>query len=190
MRFSINLRLTVELNGSDILSRVSWRRLRSQVKKRDRGICQYCNQHAPDGAVDHVIPLSRGGSDELSNLVWACQSCNSSKGDKTPQEWVTGGTIVDQNVKVKKTKEAIRQEWEDADKELAVKLAPWWKEHSDEKGSRTRAVKYLFGEDVNTGGNFWRRTQKAIGLLKKGTVPIASLHDNGETTWTAAFLDW
>jgi 5-methylcytosine-specific restriction endonuclease McrA len=32
--------------------------------------------------VDHVIPVSRGGSDDLSNLVAACYECNKSKLDR------------------------------------------------------------------------------------------------------------
>ncbi len=35
-----------------------------------------------DLTVDHIVPLSRGGSDELSNLQFLCRSHNSSKGDK------------------------------------------------------------------------------------------------------------
>lgn len=32
--------------------------------------------------IDHVIPLCKGGSDDLENLVIACMSCNSRKGSK------------------------------------------------------------------------------------------------------------
>ena len=31
--------------------------------------------------VDHIIPLSAGGSDELDNLVYCCMRCNVNKGD-------------------------------------------------------------------------------------------------------------
>lgn len=65
----------------------SWQRLKPIVKKRDGTICQYCGHPAPDGHVDHKIPLSRGGTDSLDNLVWACPDCNLSKSNKTPQEW-------------------------------------------------------------------------------------------------------
>lgn len=47
--------------------------------------CFYCD--GPGGAVDHLMPRSRGGEDRLYNLVPACQPCNSSKGTNTPQEW-------------------------------------------------------------------------------------------------------
>ncbi|WP_203620386.1 HNH endonuclease [Streptomyces sp. SID8499] len=46
----------------------------------------YCD--APGGTVDHVIPLSRGGQHAEGNLVPACKSCNSSKGDKLLIEWL------------------------------------------------------------------------------------------------------
>ena len=65
----------------------SWKRLSDQVKNRDGSVCQYCGAYAPGGGADHVVPLSRGGTDALDNLVWACRECNSSKGDKTPKEW-------------------------------------------------------------------------------------------------------
>lgn len=41
--------------------------------------------------LDHVIPLSRGGHHALSNGVLACKSCNSSKQDKTLDEWAGPG---------------------------------------------------------------------------------------------------
>ena len=34
-----------------------------------------------DLTIDHVVPLSRGGTDEVSNLCFLCRSHNSKKGD-------------------------------------------------------------------------------------------------------------
>lgn len=48
--------------------------------------CAYCGTLAKL-TVDHVIPVSRGGKDEPSNVVPACSSCNSSKGTKLLSEW-------------------------------------------------------------------------------------------------------
>jgi hypothetical protein len=52
--------------------------------------CAYCGKLGtqdkdPQGNfwhLDHVVPLSQGGKDELNNLVKACQFCNLSKGAK------------------------------------------------------------------------------------------------------------
>jgi len=49
------------------------------------GLCAYCSRSYE--CIDHVIPLSRGGSNWPANLMPACKSCNSSKGDKTLEEW-------------------------------------------------------------------------------------------------------
>ncbi|MFI8830536.1 HNH endonuclease [Streptomyces afghaniensis] len=37
--------------------------------------------------VDHLVPLARGGAHSLSNLVPACQRCNTSKGAKDPYDF-------------------------------------------------------------------------------------------------------
>ncbi len=58
-------------------------RLRWRVLERDDFTCQYCGQSAPSVVlgVDHIIPVSKGGSDDMSNLRTACWSCNRGKGD-------------------------------------------------------------------------------------------------------------
>lgn len=48
--------------------------------------CAYCGGLWPT-EVDHVIPHSRGGSDDITNLAPACGPCNASKLDFTPDEW-------------------------------------------------------------------------------------------------------
>lgn len=48
--------------------------------------CTYCGKREAT-SWDHIVPRSRGGEDTRSNLVPACQSCNSSKGALTPHEW-------------------------------------------------------------------------------------------------------
>ena len=49
--------------------------------------CVYCWQKTKL-TIDHIIPLSRGGSDEIDNIVPACHSCNSKKHDKTAEEYL------------------------------------------------------------------------------------------------------
>lgn len=50
------------------------------------GPCAYCGDPFPT-QVDHVMPVSRGGSDDPANLVPACQFCNWEKLDFTADEW-------------------------------------------------------------------------------------------------------
>src|SRR5215213_10448687 len=54
-------------------------------------LCAYCGVPLPLEPVihvDHKLPLSRGGSNDPSNLVLACAHCNLSKGAKTAQEYI------------------------------------------------------------------------------------------------------
>lgn len=55
--------------------------------------CRFCGIHkndTPEGwlEADHAIPLSRGGTNWISNIVPACKSCNCSKGVKTFKEFM------------------------------------------------------------------------------------------------------
>lgn len=61
-------------------------RLRFEILRRDGHTCRYCGQSAPDVklTVDHVVPESLGGSDDPSNLVTACTSCNGGKASIAP----------------------------------------------------------------------------------------------------------
>ncbi len=50
------------------------------------GLCAYCGN--PAEAWDHVYPISKKGITTPSNIVPACTSCNSSKGDRNVFEWL------------------------------------------------------------------------------------------------------
>ncbi|TMQ34295.1 MAG: HNH endonuclease [Planctomycetota bacterium] len=68
------------------MSRVS-RALRRRVRRRARGLCEYCNScpelTGHDFTVDHVIPESRGGLTRMENLCWCCFWCNAFKQART-----------------------------------------------------------------------------------------------------------
>lgn len=46
--------------------------------------CHYCGRRAPEVAfhIDHVFPLSLGGTSNEENLTLACDECNIGKGNK------------------------------------------------------------------------------------------------------------
>ena len=48
--------------------------------------CFYCGKNKSI-EIDHVIPLSRGGTHSIGNLVSACRNCNARKNNKTIMEW-------------------------------------------------------------------------------------------------------
>lgn len=53
-----------------------------------RAKCFYCGDTPPTYVfMDHVLPEARGGDGRSENLVECCESCNSSKGARTPSEW-------------------------------------------------------------------------------------------------------
>jgi len=86
LRFSIEFEVA-KSRQSRLLTRDSFRRLRRQVGTRDNYICQYCGIYTQDGAVDHIIPLSEGGTDDIDNLAWSCAECNQAKGAKLLDQW-------------------------------------------------------------------------------------------------------
>lgn len=65
-----------------------WDELRSFVFERDNFTCFYCGVRGGRLECDHKIPVSRGGSDDPENLVAACLSCNRSKHNQTPDEFI------------------------------------------------------------------------------------------------------
>ena len=48
--------------------------------------CVFCRS-TTDLTTDHLIPRGRGGDDSADNVVLACQSCNTSRGEKGIFEW-------------------------------------------------------------------------------------------------------
>ena len=58
---------------------------RRSVLARDNGVCQYgCGRKA--NTIDHVLPRSRGGRHEWTNVLACCSKCNAKKGNKLLSE--------------------------------------------------------------------------------------------------------
>lgn len=68
-------------NGGQFSSK-DWFRLYHRFNK----LCAYCGSR-PATTIDHVIPVAKGGSGYIGNILPACVTCNSSKQDKTLYEW-------------------------------------------------------------------------------------------------------
>lgn len=63
---------------------------------RDGFSCAYCGRDLKDAApqdinLDHLLPRSAGGTNEATNLVTSCKSCNCSRQDKPWIDYASGG---------------------------------------------------------------------------------------------------
>ena len=59
---------------------------KKNILRRDNYTCQYCGASNQPLTVDHIVPKSRGGATNWTNIVVACKPCNLRKGDRTPLE--------------------------------------------------------------------------------------------------------
>lgn len=66
-----------------------WLQLRERVFARDDFRCVYCGVDLikSEPHCDHVVPLARGGTNDIDNLATACGPCNLAKGDRTLEQW-------------------------------------------------------------------------------------------------------
>lgn len=62
--------------------------IKRQVFKRDGPVCFVCHKDMPlrDRTLEHIIPLIRGGTDDLDNLALTHEKCNSLKANLLMQE--------------------------------------------------------------------------------------------------------
>ena len=81
----------------------NWKNRREKVFNRDGRVCTYCGRTEKEDSdspykhrrrpitmtVDHVVPVSRGGSYSIANLVPCCPWCNNHRGDTTILDWLS-----------------------------------------------------------------------------------------------------
>lgn len=66
------------------------RAVEKAVYERAKGVCQICGRETDfgDGEIEHILSVSKGGSDKPENLQWACHRCNKLKGKNLTNEQV------------------------------------------------------------------------------------------------------
>lgn len=136
------------------------KKTRFEVFKRDAFTCQYCGQKAPDVVlhVDHISPVSKGGGNDLLNLITACVACNSGKGARALSD-----------LSVAEVQKAQLEELRQKHEQLEALIA--WRDSSRDLTERkvdeaVRAINgYLSGEEVNDVGR-----QKIRNVLNKHSL--------------------
>jgi hypothetical protein len=64
------------------------KKVRFDIFKRDGFVCAYCGAHPPAAIlqVDHIDPVSKGGTNAIDNLITACDKCNQGKSNRLLSE--------------------------------------------------------------------------------------------------------
>lgn len=65
-----------------------WEKTRNRIFLRDGPRCNYCGDTRGPYHIDHIIPLSRGGTNDEKNLCVSCATCNLDKGNLLLSEWM------------------------------------------------------------------------------------------------------
>lgn len=61
-----------------------WETTRLRILNRDGWVCGYCGDplEGSNATVDHIVAIAHGGTDDDTNLISACRSCNGRKSDR------------------------------------------------------------------------------------------------------------
>lgn len=59
---------------------------KNSIKDEWNRKCAYCNSNE-NLTLDHIIPRSKGGKDDKSNVICACKQCNTLKGHTLWSDW-------------------------------------------------------------------------------------------------------
>lgn len=115
------------------------KRLRFEVFKRDSFKCQYCGRSAPEVLlhVDHITPVSKGGTNDILNLVTACADCNLGKGARR----------LDDNNEIRKAKKRLDEL--NARREQLRMMMEWRRELQKAEGEKVNFLCSYFEAALN-----------------------------------------
>ena len=79
---AIDFETTTNKYSSNYQRKLMTKELREYIMRRDNYTCRRCGKYMPDRVglqIDHIIPVSKGGKTDASNLQVLCSNCNAKK---------------------------------------------------------------------------------------------------------------
>lgn len=161
------------------------KKIRFEVFKRDKFTCQYCGKSAPDVVleIDHIKPVSKGGDNDIMNLVTACKDCNSGKSNRE----LSDDSVV-------KKQQAQLQELAERKEQLEM-MVEWRNSLNDLENDYVESINDIFISRTEWGMSESGRV-KIKKLLKQFSfseimdateIAIDSYYDGTEDSWLIAF---
>lgn len=158
--------------------------VRFEVFKRDSFKCQYCGRAAPEVVLEleHIEPHSKGGTDDVLNLLTSCWQCNSGKGDRRLSD----------NAVIQKQRDQL-EELQERREQLEMMLR-WRSANTDIEGDGVRAFveayqKHTPGWSLNETGERSARTlikrfglQRSLDALDEAALKVLSFDRKGNAT--------
>jgi len=112
------------------------KKIRFEVFKRDSFKCQYCGATAPEVIlhVDHIKPFSKGGTNDLTNLITSCAPCNLGKRDRQLDDKtaVSKSRAQMEELQARREQLEMMMEWQeslrDLNQDVVSRLCDYWHE--------------------------------------------------------------
>jgi 5-methylcytosine-specific restriction endonuclease McrA len=144
--------------------------LRFEVFKRDSFTCRYCGLKSPEAIleVDHVIPRSAGGGDEISNLVTACYLCNRGKSARILTTSVDDLNIHNKTILI-------------AEQEIQIAEYNYWRSRQKlREDGELQALAEQWTErwgEGSHGTRYWQESEVRTFLRKLGYAELSEILD-------------
>ncbi len=88
VKFDTQLMQNAEINGVEYQQgTLAGYELREHLLEKFQRKCAYCGKSGLPLQIEHIVPRSRGGTNNVTNLTIACEKCNQKKGSKTASEF-------------------------------------------------------------------------------------------------------
>ena len=161
------------------------KRIRFEVFKRDSFTCQYCGRMSPDVVlqVDHIKPVSKGGKNEILNLITSCADCNLGKSD----------VELSDDTAIKKQE---KQLLELAEKKEQLEMMLKWREGLNNiENDKIDAVADIFEHNTDWGVSAhekqtikkWVKSFSLNEVMDAAEIAINTYYDGTEAGWNTAF---